>query len=56
MSELFKEVTSQSAATNQPGDKREDGASDVAAANSKEQQPAKKAKHGDPGVCCGGCS
>ncbi|WP_161494488.1 CCGSCS motif protein [Marinobacter salexigens] len=53
MSELFKEVKSENTAH-----EKEAKASEVttAAPESAEKQSSSKGKHGDPGVCCGGCS
>jgi len=58
MMQLFKEITSPKNADNtaveelKTGMKKKDSEASVAAPESA----PKKGKHGDPGVCCGGCS
>ncbi|MBQ0834199.1 CCGSCS motif protein [Marinobacter sp.] len=58
MMQLFKEITSPKNADNaavdelKAGTAKKDSETPVAAPESV----PKKGKHGDPGVCCGGCS
>lgn len=58
MMQLFKEVISPKNAAKANAEKQKDGVMDSrseAPVNASESAP-KKGKHGDPGVCCGGCS
>ncbi|MBK1872764.1 CCGSCS motif protein [Marinobacter sp. 1-3A] len=58
MTQLFKEVTSSNEGAKANADQPTDGAvqQTANAAESTEKNTEKKGKHGDPGVCCGGCS
>lgn len=58
MTQLFKEVTSPENTDKAETEKLNAGAaqeSSEASVAASESSP-KKGKHGDPGVCCGGCS
>lgn len=58
MTQLFKEVSSPKNADKAEADKLKNGATEErseAPVNASESAPT-KAKHGDDGVCCGGCS
>lgn len=55
MTQLFKEVTSTANADKAKSENLKEDAVEQAA-TSAEKEAAKKGKHGDPGVCCGGCS
>jgi len=54
MTQLFKEVASPKAADK--AETEETGEQAAGASESTEKETVKKGKHGDPGVCCGGCS
>ncbi|WP_368497018.1 CCGSCS motif protein [Marinobacter sp. 2_MG-2023] len=58
MTQLFKEVASPKNADKAEQGKPEDGIGAQAAggSDSTEKETVKKGKHGDSGVCCGGCS
>lgn len=58
MTQLFKEVTSPVNADKAESESLKEGAIEQSAkaAESAEKETVKKGKHGDPGVCCGGCS
>ncbi|WP_309045894.1 CCGSCS motif protein [Marinobacter sediminicola] len=58
MTQLFEEVTSPNNGANTNADQLKDGAvaQTANAVESTEKNTEKKGKHGDPGVCCGGCS
>lgn len=58
MMQLFKEVVSPKNADAKNAEKQEAGSvtdHSEAPASAPDAEP-KKGKHGDPGVCCGGCS
>lgn len=58
MMNLFKEVISPKSSKKANTEKQQDGVTEdsaKASVNASENEP-KKGKHGDPGVCCGGCS
>ncbi|MGO1693761.1 MAG: CCGSCS motif protein [Marinobacter sp.] len=58
MMQLFKEVISPKSANKANAEKLQGSAVEERAetpASTPESTP-KKGKHGDPGVCCGGCS
>ncbi|MGO1501895.1 MAG: CCGSCS motif protein [Marinobacter sp.] len=58
MMQLFKEVTSPKNAGKANAEKQTDSVMEErseAPVSASESAP-KKAKHGDPGICCGGCS
>lgn len=58
MSQLFKEVTNPKDVDKEEAGKQQNGAaqeSSKAQLGATESTP-KKAKHGEDGVCCGGCS
>ena len=58
MTQLFKEVTSPKNVKNVESEKLNEGAIEQSAKATEdaEKETVKKGKHGDPGVCCGGCS
>lgn len=58
MMQLFKEVTSPKNTDKANAEKQKDNMMEErpeASVSASESAP-KKGKHGDPGVCCGGCS
>ncbi len=58
MMQLFKEVTSPKGVEKMEAEKLTEGAGEqnTKGPESAEKETVKKGKHGDPGVCCGGCS
>ncbi|MBL1272695.1 MAG: CCGSCS motif protein [Marinobacter maritimus] len=58
MTQLFKEVASPKTADKMETEELKGGTDEQAAGafESTEKETVKKGKHGDPGVCCGGCS
>lgn len=54
MTQLFKEVTSPKNTDKAEAEKQNAGAAQESSEAS--DTTPKKGKHGDPGVCCGGCS
>ncbi|WP_417517018.1 CCGSCS motif protein [Marinobacter sp.] len=58
MTQLFKEVASPKTADKTEAEKLKEGIAEQAAgaSDSIEKETVKKGKHGDSGVCCGGCS
>ena len=58
MTQLFKEVTSPKTSDRTETEELKDGTAEqaVKASESTDKETVKKGKHGDPGVCCGGCS
>lgn len=58
MMQLFKEVASPKGIGKKEAEQQKDGSIEQNAKTpeSTEKTTDKKGKHGDPGVCCGGCS
>ncbi len=58
MVQLFKEVTSPKGIEKMEAEQLKDGPieKNAKAPESTEKTTEKKGKHGDSGVCCGGCS
>lgn len=57
MTQLFTEVASPKTTDKAETENLEDGTARAAGASENtDKETLKKGKHGDPGVCCGGCS
>lgn len=58
MMQLFKEVVSGKSAKKVESEQPTEATAEqyANASESAAQETEKKGKHGDPGVCCGGCS
>lgn len=57
MTQLFKEVTSPKDVEKMEAEQLENGSVEQnAKAPESTEKETVKGKHGDPGVCCGGCS